>query len=745
MRKYVQPGDHVRFTNAGLAAIAHDEVIAYGHRLAVAVGDIAVGATGELRLEGVMRLPKVSGAVFAAGERLTWNNTLKALDDSMAVVGPYDIPNAAIAVEAGTNGQTTCIAVLSGGWFPDRVGTINAFDYDVDPTGVNDSAAALNAAILDAIAEKRRLFVPPGIYGLNSPLAVAVGLYQSVEICGASGAGTVPESIATAWRPGTVFVAGFTDKPAIYTNTSRGVVMRDFAVLGGNTKPTEYFDPTDTQADYVGAESRSTRYSPYCGIAIDPLNVATPADGGYPGMTYSQNVGAGSSHTVLDNVFIRGFVVGIAHACSGAQQNADHVKMRRVRIMRCDTGLAVGHAQAKISSFRDGSITQCREGFNGLSYGAQQGVPPVFSETEFGYVYRLFACSNAFGPLTLDNCFAESFRTFGQASVGASTARSPVRVRGGSYKLRTAWTTTKLLPPLLLESNGPTKFDSVPLTCDVAMEAWNFAGGTPTPTVLEGCTLTGRGDANFPPLIGITDTFNQGVVRINDVYIQPTAGSAFRMSDILERNFAASAIGVSGRLHATPHQRSAFGGAAQYQYVPGDADSNASIGGCSAHSLNVNDMTFTTTSATSVAVGDVFLWQMKAQGYSAVKFLVPALKVTGIVGNDVTCSYLFDSSQYDTVANYAPASMQVAIREWAPTQSLTGDTSSGSPTLSNVSPTTILKNGDVVVGAGIPAFTRVVSGGGTATITLSKNATATATGVAMYYGRLHTPTTSAAF
>lgn len=65
----------------------------------------------------------------------------------------------------------------------------------------------------------------------------------------------------------------------------------------------------------------------------------------------------------------------------------------------------------------------------------------------------------------------------------------------------------------------------------------------------------------------------------------------------------------------------------------------------------------------------------------------------------------------------------------SPAVSGTGDTTSGSATITNV--TAIFVNGQAISGSGIPAAATVVSGGGTSTIVISQNATATATGVAL--------------
>ncbi len=92
-----------------------------------------------------------------------------------------------------------------------------------------------------------------------------------------------------------------------------------------------------------------------------------------------------------------------------------------------------------------------------------------------------------------------------------------------------------------------------------------------------------------------------------------------------------------------------------------------------------------------------------------------------------------------------PDRVGVAPNHWAPTQALTCTTTSSSLTLTNVSPTTILQNGDFVIGAGIPLNTRVTGGGGTATVTLSQAATANASGVNLYFGRLNKITLTPAY
>ena len=155
--------------------------------------------------------------------------------------------------------------------------------------------------------------------------------------------------------------------------------------------------------------------------------------------------------------------------------------------------------------------------------------------------------------------------------------------------------------------------------------------------------------------------------------------------------------------------------------------------------------------SSDLVVGDVLMWLMLKQGNSLDQYIVPGLLVTSIVSGLVTCSLLFDPGQYDSVANYNAAGltgqMLIAVRQWAPTQALSCTTTGGSTSITAVSPTTVIMNGDWVIGGNIPANTRVQSGGGTASITLTQAVTGsgTTTGVRLYFGQLMALTQTAAF
>lgn len=116
---FVQDADVIQWT-AG-ADVTSGQLVKVGPGLlGVALVDIASGETGSVALTGVFSgVNKVSGAVFAVGEKLLWDVSAAtgagAFDDSAAVGASGDVMGGAIAWVAGENGQTTCTVMLTPG------------------------------------------------------------------------------------------------------------------------------------------------------------------------------------------------------------------------------------------------------------------------------------------------------------------------------------------------------------------------------------------------------------------------------------------------------------------------------------------------------------------------------------------------------------------------------------------------------------------------------------------------------
>lgn len=110
---YIQQGDVIDVV-AG-AAYSAGAVVKVNKILGVAINDIASGATGPVQIVGVFSCPKLSTAVIAAGESLTWDVSAGNFDDQLATPASGDVTGAcAVAVEAAGNGTTTVKVRFTG-------------------------------------------------------------------------------------------------------------------------------------------------------------------------------------------------------------------------------------------------------------------------------------------------------------------------------------------------------------------------------------------------------------------------------------------------------------------------------------------------------------------------------------------------------------------------------------------------------------------------------------------------------
>lgn len=116
-QNFHQDGNVIQYT-AG-ADIAAGSVVKIGNILGVALVDIPNGGTGSVALRGVFSVPKVSGAVIAQGESLTWDVSASsgagAFDDNLATPAAGDVTGAAAFAMEGKGSGTTSIRVMFTG------------------------------------------------------------------------------------------------------------------------------------------------------------------------------------------------------------------------------------------------------------------------------------------------------------------------------------------------------------------------------------------------------------------------------------------------------------------------------------------------------------------------------------------------------------------------------------------------------------------------------------------------------
>lgn len=114
MNNAVSSGKVLAFTNGG-SAIASGDVVVIGQTLGVATEAIANGETKSVAIEGVFTCPKVSGAVIAQGESLSWDVSAVGFDDNLASPASGDVTGpTAIAAEAAGSGVTSIAVKFTG-------------------------------------------------------------------------------------------------------------------------------------------------------------------------------------------------------------------------------------------------------------------------------------------------------------------------------------------------------------------------------------------------------------------------------------------------------------------------------------------------------------------------------------------------------------------------------------------------------------------------------------------------------
>jgi Pectate lyase superfamily protein len=257
-----------------------------------------------------------------------------------------------VIVQSGVTSNASSASMAAAGTY------VDCRDFTgLDPTGSTDSSGAINAAIQKAITVRLPVYLPAGSYKISSPLLFVVnvpGDYTEFTNITFFGAGIGSYGSIGSSSPGQALTAiypSFNNLPAIALGPSLQTYIHDLAIFGLNVAPEQYVTggtpgyPVDNQTDYITSGCRLDQYSPYCAIAIDTLNQAN-AGHEYPGMTYYTGAG-GSNFCTFENLYIQGFVVGIAYGISGVNQNSDDLTFKNVQIWYCDSGYACGNTPSR--------------------------------------------------------------------------------------------------------------------------------------------------------------------------------------------------------------------------------------------------------------------------------------------------------------------------------------------------------------------------------------------------------------
>lgn len=616
---------------------------------------------------------------------------------------------------------------------------VSVKDFGATGDGVTDDAAAIQAAIDWCIDNQRTLFVPTGVYSISAPLIVGkfsggAWSYSSLTIIGEKGTWKDEGTYIKSPR----IVPTFDDTFAIGIQNGRNTTIKNIVVHGLNTfgigsgLTSPNYPEMMTNSTFVTGTCRDSRYSPYAGIVIDPFTTATPADGGYPGLTsYYATGAAGSSTVIFEDVKAQNFVIGFAVSPNGATANAEDIFWHKCGSLFNKVGIAICQSQSRDVVWDGGGIAFNLYGVDGNNYGARQGASPKIYNANMSGKYLFNVTSGQGSPLLVEGVHAESFASIGFIGTGAASIKDPATFIGCQFNFASFG---GIFPDHHLLAYAPVKFTG----CGFSTSALSVK--TPLrfihPTVADSLVFESSWFG-----LQVEGEFFIAPASANDSY--PFVNLKFHECSFADAGGRGAGVQPLSHnlilLQASDNNKITVPYGAIIRFLAesatllkfnGSTQNSVSLGSVTVTTGANGTATFTVADGTIVRTGDL-IYTSTATNYESATAGTVSLSsnclgiVTAVNTNDITISGVPQSLVSGTFA---------LSKKWWPRfhAASTGDTTTSSTTIANVTPTAAWANGDAIQGSGIPAGAYVVSGGGTATLVISKAATATATGVRLY-------------
>ncbi len=292
-------------------------------------------------------------------------------------------------------------------------------------------------------AMKRKLIIPAGHFLINRSLLIGYGgagtppvnlnanRYASITI---EGEGTQVDPQQSG-MPGTTIITEAYTYPGIVVSRAQQVLFQDFTLQGpydswlANNDPhrtvnnhdrSAWRPPGVADANWIGGAAVNigigiSLYSNATAAAAYPARVLPSYFGG--GTTTADFGGVGGTDISCENVNIRGFFIGIGRP--HGDSNDEFIRFNKGIISNCTQSFVIGHSQA-----RNNAITHTNIGGFHTAISSRGGLTGnsnlhgVYSNVHFGQGFQLFDHPQAdwSGPLTLRDCYAESFFRLGNWS-----------------------------------------------------------------------------------------------------------------------------------------------------------------------------------------------------------------------------------------------------------------------------------------------------------------------------------------
>lgn len=313
----------------------------------------------------------------------------------------------------------------------------------------------------------RRVRLGGGMYRIDRPIHLGYGTdFRSIEFVGD---GKREGGTYEGGGAGTVIRAFHSDAPALCIQGARSTVVRGMSFIGPNFNhvvaliqgtPSMNHVNASAWVDPALAANAGSRYAPNAAIAIDPYTGPQPTPH-YPDVEYpaflagTPQYNKGQSRDVLiDDVNIKGFVVGVVQHPGDADGNGDYTKLSRVSFWFCAYGFSWGNTQARVNELDHCTFTYMHTCFATTIHGLQIGNPQVTLTTcAFETSIRIFETMNlgyGVGPHFI-GCFGEAIYQLGKCN-GVSQNAGALSFKNCEFGF--SWWSTYGVPTWVLEMEG---------------------------------------------------------------------------------------------------------------------------------------------------------------------------------------------------------------------------------------------------------------------------------------------------
>jgi hypothetical protein len=628
---------------------------------------------------------------------------------------------------------------------------LNAKDFGTIGDGSADDTAALQLAITTAIVNGKRLLVPSGTYKITSPLLAqtfnaGTWSYFTLHIEG-------EKSKVGYTQPATVIAPTFNNAPALVIQQGRGVCVKSIVFRGTNDLYTVFSNSSNfykvmTAANMNTNASRDSQYSPYCGVAVDPFSSGGGA-AGYPTLSaYYTGTTAGSSDTLFEDCYFNNFIVGVALTPNAANQNNDQVTFRNCMLGFNKVGLAIGQSQSRGIILENCQLYSCYTGVDGMSYGLGTGGSlKVYGGISVNCKYLFNMSSTRQDSFLISGFYSEALGGIGFFSTTGST-QTGVSFQGCAFNF-TDFSGVGPYADFHFHTYSPTVFEgcffgTINQTNQGALRFQNPSGA---PISFKGCHFCENsvGELMLGPSQGINGTDWTAIYFDGCAMSESQSYGAGLISELTHRAvvFAGS---NPDRIPSPMGQLITYTGGTLGQLLLNGSlwgENQVSLGSLTLTVASNGVGTFTATDGTIIKIGDL----LYADDATAGRYDGPTGPATvnvgricvgtvkNVVGNNVTVNGVPQSMPTGSYALYTRWNSRAHQASVGTTNSTT--------TISSVSNPATWKNGHHIKGSGIPAGAYIVSGGGTATLTISKATTSSLGGTRLWDANLQVITGSA--